>query len=229
MSNLFSIFDPQAFLFLPINWSSSFLILLLVPNIFWVVNNQTFTVLTIARKFIYSEFAAITGPALTPGGTFLCVRIFIFIALNNFSGLFPYIFTSSSHLTFTVTLALPLWLGHRVIAWFKTTDLILAHLVPQGTPYVLMPFIVLIETIRSLIRPLTLSVRLAANMVAGHLLLTLLSSQAPSVSAIVLLGLLMGLTILGLLESAVAVIQAYVFSVLRTLYVNEVTSTKLTI
>jgi F-type H+-transporting ATPase subunit a len=142
-------------------------------------------------------------------------------------GLFPYTFTASSHLTFTVALALPLWLGHILYAWFKTPEHILAHLVPLGTPYPLIPFIVLIESVRNIIRPLTLSVRLAANIVAGHLLLTLLSSQCPTAPQLVILPLIISLILLGVLESAVALIQAYVFRVLRTLYVNEVNSSAL--
>ena len=62
-------------------------------------------------------------------------------------------------------------------AWIKETTNALAHLVPLGTPAPLMPFMVVIEVIRNLIRPITLSVRLAANMIAGHLLLTLLGAQ----------------------------------------------------
>jgi F-type H+-transporting ATPase subunit a len=101
----------------------------------------------------------------------------------------------------------------------------LAHLVPSGTPYALMPFIVLIELTRNIIRPLTLSVRLAANIVAGHLLLTLLRVNSPSLTVITLSLIVGRLVLLCMLETAVAIIQAYVFSVLRTLYLNEVNST----
>ena len=102
----------------------------------------------------------------------------------------------------------------------------LAHLVPIGTPYVLIPFIVLIELVRNLIRPLTLSVRLAANLVAGHLLMTLISSPSTSRTYLVLVILIRGLVMLIVLESAVAFIQAYVFSILRTLYLREVNDVK---
>ena len=98
----------------------------------------------------------------------------------------------------------------------------LAHLVPLGTPPTLMPFIVLIEIIRRLIRPLTLSVRLAANIIAGHLLLSLMAGQAPTLSFAILLGLIRGLVMLCTLECAVRIIQAYVFRVLSSLYLNEV-------
>lgn len=98
----------------------------------------------------------------------------------------------------------------------------LAHLVPAGTPYILIPFMVLIELVRNLIRPITLSVRLAANLVAGHLLITLISSPISSSSNFGLLVLLAALFILIILESAVTFIQAYVFRILRTLYLREV-------
>ena len=97
-----------------------------------------------------------------------------------------------------------------------------AHLVPQGTPGPLIPFIVLIETIRNVIRPGTLAVRLAANIIAGHLLLTLLGSTGPSLSISLVTLLLISQILLLTLEAAVAVIQSYVFAVLRTLYAREV-------
>lgn len=100
----------------------------------------------------------------------------------------------------------------------------LAHLVPLGTPYPLTPFMVIIEIVRNVIRPLTLSVRLAANIVAGHLLLTLLSSQSLNPSYLIIALVLSALILLSVLETAVALIQAYVFSLLSALYLNEVNS-----
>lgn len=144
------------------------------------------------------------------------------IIFNNFLGLFPYIFTRTSHLTLTLALALPLWLSFIIYGWVNHTQHIFAHLVPQGTPAVLMPFMVCIETIRNIIRPGTLAVRLAANMIAGHLLMTLLGNTGPSLSYS-LVSLLIGAQIaLLVLESAVAIIQSYVFAVLSTLYSREV-------
>jgi F-type H+-transporting ATPase subunit a len=99
-----------------------------------------------------------------------------------------------------------------------------AHLVPQRTPGPLIPFIVLIETIRNIIRPGTLAVRLIANIVAGHLLITLLGNQTAVASNFILIGLILTQIILLTLESAVAIIQSYVFAVLSTLYAREITS-----
>ena len=96
-----------------------------------------------------------------------------------------------------------------------------AHLVPLGTPFVLMGFMVLIETVRNLIRPITLSVRLAANIIAGHLLIVLLGSAITLRGSIMLCGV-SALSLLLLLELAVAFIQSYVFMVLVGLYSAEI-------
>jgi F-type H+-transporting ATPase subunit a len=98
----------------------------------------------------------------------------------------------------------------------------LAHLVPQGTPYVLIPFIVIIETIRNIIRPGTLAVRLSANIIAGHLLLTLLGNTGNSLSTFLISLLIVVQLLLLILESAVTIIQSYVFTILRTLYSREI-------
>jgi F-type H+-transporting ATPase subunit a len=98
---------------------------------------------------------------------------------------------------------------------------IIAHLVPLGTPPLLMPVIVLIETVSSVIRPFTLAVRLAANIIAGHLLLTLLGGQGRAMIRAVIIIVLTALVLLLILECAVACIQSYVFTILRSLYLNE--------
>tara|TARA_Y100001956_G_C4109920_1_gene181896 strand:- start:133 stop:507 length:375 start_codon:yes stop_codon:yes gene_type:complete len=100
------------------------------------------------------------------------------------------------------------------------------HLVPIGTPSFLIPIIVIIESVRNIIRPLTLSIRLAANIVAGHLLLTLLGSQAPNLNMISLSILFIRLYLLLILEVAVACIQSYVFTILNSLYLNELIRNK---
>ena len=94
------------------------------------------------------------------------------------------------------------------------------HLVPVGTPPALMPLIVVIESIRRLIRPITLSIRLMANIVAGHLLLSLTRSSIHNLSSF--LGSMPAQFILLGLEIAVAIIQGYVFMILMTLYLKEV-------
>jgi len=117
---------------------------------------------------------------------------------------------------------MPIWLGSITFSMINQYNRLFAHLVPKGTPFVLIPAIVIIETVRNVIRPGTLSIRLAANIVAGHLLLTLLGSQRPiTIRGLTILRLIIGLILLLCLELAVACIQAYVFIILRSLYLNE--------
>merc|ERR1712126_376799 len=113
-------------------------------------------------------------------------------------------------------------LGRIIISIIFQYNNLFAHLVPKGTPGFLIPIMVIIETVRNIIRPLTLSIRLAANIVAGHLLLTLLGSQIPNVRSISFLVLFFSLyLLLLLLEVSVACIQSYVFIILNSLYLNE--------
>ena len=228
MSNLFSTFDPQSFLSLPLAWTAVILFTFFWPAKFWATPSCSISLINRAFLALKNEFITALGQWSHKSFSLLSLRILAFLVINNFLGLFPYIFTASRHLTFTLAIALPLWLGHIVIAWIKLPQRILAHLVPMGTPPVLIPFMVLIEITRSIIRPLTLSVRLAANIIAGHLLLTLLSQGAPVASFPVLCCCLTAVILLATLESAVALIQAYVFRVLRTLYLQEVNSPKIT-
>jgi len=222
MTNLFSTFDPQSWNSLSLNWNSALLPLLLLPSLFWVNSNQPRLIWTKIVTAVNKEFFAILNSNSVPGITILTLRLFVFIILNNTLGLLPYVFTASSHLTFTLRLALPLWVGHILLAWTKTPQHTLAHLVPLGTPGPLMPFIVFIEIIRNVIRPLTLAVRLAANIVAGHLLLSLLGGPAATLPWATFLALMASLIALTTLECAVRLIQSYVFRVLSTLYLNEV-------
>lgn len=221
--NLFSTFDPRTY-YLSINWVRTLLFIFLIPQIFWLIPSRlTFLWTTITFK-LHREFKTLIGKS--NGRTLIFVSLFSFILVNNFIGLFPYIFTRSRHLTFTLSLALPLWLSFIIFGWVNNTLNILAHLVPQGTPPVLIPFIVCIETIRNVIRPGTLAIRLTANIIAGHLLITLLGNTGPIIPRTLVRILVSVQILLLVLESAVAIIQSYVFAVLRTLYSREVTYVK---
>lgn len=227
MNNLFSIFDPNvAWLNLRINWVRSFIVIFWIPGIFWFRKSQNLFLLNSLLNNLANEYKINFRPVVTPGHTHWAISLFLIILLNNLGGLTPYTFTASRHLSFSIALALVRWISYFVYRIFMNPGRFLAHLVPIGTPYVLIPFIVLIELVRNLIRPLTLSVRLAANLVAGHLLMTLISSPSTSRTYLVLMILIRGLVILIVLESAVAFIQAYVFSILRTLYLREVNDVK---
>nr|QVH36311.1 ATP synthase F0 subunit 6 [Erionota torus] len=223
MTNLFSIFDPSTNLFnLSLNWLSTFLGLMFIPYSFWLIPNRQFILWNMIINKLHKEFKTLLGNNSFPGSTFIFISLFSFILFNNFLGLFPYIFTSTSHLTISLSISLSLWLSFMFYGWINNYNHMFIHMIPQGTPGILMPFMVLIETISNIIRPGTLAVRLTANMIAGHLLLTLLSSTGINMPNYLIIFLIFIQILLLTLELAVAIIQSYVISILSTLYSSEV-------
>lgn len=222
--NLFSVFDPSTNIIrLSINWTRTLLGLIIIPINFWLIPSRNYILWNKIILTLHKEFKILIGyNNINKGRTFIFISLFSIIIFNNFIGLFPYIFTRTRHLTITLSIALPLWLRFILYGWINNTQHIFRHLVPQGTPAILIPFIVCIETIRNIIRPGTLAVRLAANIIAGHLLLTLLGNTGSSIRYLLLILLIRTQIALLLLESAVAIIQSYVFAVLRTLYSREI-------
>lgn len=222
ITNLFSVFDPSSRLVpFSLNWAAATLGLIFLPYCFWTVPSRYTAVFKRVEKALSREINLLLGES-NQFLTLIFLSMFIFIFINNRLGLLPYVFTASRQLVFRLSLALPLWTGYFIYGWVKHTTHMLAHLVPQGTPGVLIPFIVLIERIRGVIRPGTLAVRLAANIIAGHLLLTLLRGSISIFSPLGLIFSVTGQIALVVLETAVAGIQAYVFAVLITLYAREV-------
>nr|CCJ27926.1 ATP6 [Thaumetopoea processionea] len=223
MSNLFSIFDPSTnILNIPINWISTLLGILFIPYMYWLLPNRHHFFWNFILSKLHSEFKMLLKNNYFQGSTIIFISMFSFILFNNFLGLFPYIFTSTSHLNLSLSISLPLWLSFMIYGWLNNTQHMFIHMIPQGTPSILMPFMVLIETISNIIRPSTLAVRLTANMIAGHLLMTLLSSTGPSLPLYFIMILTLIQILLLILESAVAIIQSYVIAILSTLYSSEV-------
>nr|AVN67819.1 ATP synthase F0 subunit 6 [Ischnoptera deropeltiformis] len=224
MTNLFSVFDPSTTLNnMSLNWISTVLGILVIPTSYWFIPSRHFILWNKILLNLHKEFKTLVGfKKINKGSSFIFISLFSIIMFNNFLGLFPYVFTSTSHMVMTLSLALPLWLSFMVFGWINNTQHMFTHLVPQGTPTILMPFMVCIETVSNVIRPGTLAVRLAANMIAGHLLLTLLGNTGSYLSVSLLTLLISTQIALLVLESAVAIIQSYVFAVLSTLYSSEV-------
>nr|NP_443624.1 ATP synthase F0 subunit 6 [Zeus faber]YP_010390232.1 ATP synthase F0 subunit 6 [Zeus faber]QNM99563.1 ATP synthase F0 subunit 6 [Zeus faber]UPV69488.1 ATP synthase F0 subunit 6 [Zeus faber]BAB70318.1 ATPase subunit 6 [Zeus faber] len=154
----------------------------------------------------------------------LFASLMIFLITINMLGLIPYTFTPTTQLSLNMGFAVPLWLATVIIGMRNQPTHTLGHLLPEGTPTALIPILIIIETISLFIRPLALGVRLTANLTAGHLLIHLISTAAfvllPLMPTVALLTSLL-LFLLTLLEIAVAMIQAYVFVLLLTLYLQE--------
>nr|YP_009182731.1 ATP synthase F0 subunit 6 [Heteropterus morpheus]AHH34382.1 ATP synthase F0 subunit 6 [Heteropterus morpheus] len=223
MTNLFSIFDPSTNLLnLSLNWMSTIMGIMFIPYTFWLIPNRQFIMWNMIINKLHLEFKTLLGPNNSNGSTFIFISLFSFILFNNLLGLFPYIFTSTSHLTISLSITLSLWLSFMLYGWINNSQHMFIHMIPLGTPSILMPFMVMIETISNIIRPGTLAVRLTANMIAGHLLLTLLSNTSLNLSNYMIIMLIFIQILLLTLEFAVAIIQSYVISILSTLYSNEV-------
>nr|YP_010956593.1 ATP synthase F0 subunit 6 [Xenolepidichthys dalgleishi]WMY89686.1 ATP synthase F0 subunit 6 [Xenolepidichthys dalgleishi]WNH22406.1 ATP synthase F0 subunit 6 [Xenolepidichthys dalgleishi] len=150
--------------------------------------------------------------------------LMIFLITINMLGLLPYTFTPTTQLSLDMGFAAPLWLATVIIGMYNQPTHALGHLLPEGTPTALIPVLIIIETISLFIRPLALGVRLTANLTAGHLLMQLIATAAfvllPLMPTVAILTSLL-LFLLTLLEIAVAMIQAYVFVLLLSLYLQE--------
>jgi F-type H+-transporting ATPase subunit a len=157
----------------------------------------------------------------------LVFSLFMFVLVANLIGLFPYFFTVTSHIIVTFTLA-ALVIGTVVVYGFAKHGLgFLKLFVPRGVPVYLLPLVVAIEVISFVSRPVSLSVRLFANMLAGHITLKVFSGFVVSLSALGAVGIAGSVLPLAMavaltaLELLVAFLQAYVFAVLTCMYLND--------
>nr|ALR69358.1 ATP synthase F0 subunit 6 [Bemisia tabaci] len=215
ISSLFEIYDPHSFLCsLGLNWFPSFLVLFLSVFDFWCLNPSVVYLYLHLLFFMVKEFINFYSYNKMKVGVFLFISLFVFILFINILGLVPYIFSCSSHFVFSISFGFPFWMAFIFLGWFNFNISFFSHLVPLGTPLTLISFMVLIETISSLIRPWSLSIRIMANMISGHLLMTLLGNCGFYMFLVQL--------ILFFFEFFVCFIQAFVFSVLLTLYSSEI-------
>nr|YP_009450301.1 ATP synthase F0 subunit 6 [Thryssa hamiltonii]AOX13213.1 ATP synthase F0 subunit 6 [Thryssa hamiltonii] len=192
------------------------------PTSRWI-NNR---LLTIQGWFINRLSQQIFLP-INQGGhkwAALFTSLMVFLITLNMLGLLPYTFTPTTQLSLNMAFAVPLWLATVIIGMRNQPTAALGHLLPEGTPTLLIPVLIIIETISLFIRPLALGVRLTANLTAGHLLIQLIATAAlvllPMMPTVAILTATV-LLLLTLLEVAVAMIQAYVFVLLLSLYLQE--------
>nr|YP_010044079.1 ATP synthase F0 subunit 6 [Dionda diaboli]QPF22542.1 ATP synthase F0 subunit 6 [Dionda diaboli] len=154
----------------------------------------------------------------------ILTSLMVFLITINMLGLLPYTFTPTTQLSMNMGLAVPLWLATVIIGMRNQPTIALGHLLPEGTPIPLIPVLIIIETISLFIRPMALGVRLTANLTAGHLLIQLIATAVfvllPMMPTVAILTAAV-LFLLTLLEVAVAMIQAYVFVLLLSLYLQE--------
>jgi F-type H+-transporting ATPase subunit a len=153
--------------------------------------------------------------------------LFMFVLFSNLLGLIPYSYTTTSQIVVTFAMALTIFVGVTLIALVKHGFHFFSFFVPSGAPKALIPFLIIIEVISYFVRPVSLSVRLFANMLAGHTMLKVFAGLAvmiASAGGVAAAGSVLPLiAIIGLtgLEVLVAVLQAYVFTILTCMYLND--------
>ena len=186
---------------------------LLVPSKIQLVAEMSYT-------FVAKMISDTAGTNAKPFFPFI-FTLFMFVLFCNMVGMLPYSFTVTSHIIVTFILAAIVFIGVTIIGFVKHGIKYLELFVPKGVPLVLLPLIVIIEIISYLSRPISLSVRLFANMMAGHTMLKVFGGFVIS------LGILGGWLPLGFsialtgLEILVAFLQAYVFAILTCIYLND--------
>lgn len=227
ISDIFSTFDPSCsksfipttslFLIINVVLILSILVTLhLHPN--RASRSQSDILDTIISQLIRTSSKSLKGFSV------ITSSLFSIIILINLIGILPYTFSLSSHLIFTLSLGLPIWIRLIMSRCQYALKKSIAHFLPDGAPDWLNPFLVLIETTRIIVRPISLSFRLAANITAGHIVLSLVGTYGRArIFNISFTTILLILTRTGyiLFEFAICLIQAYIFCLLLSLYRDD--------
>nr|YP_009974960.1 ATP synthase F0 subunit 6 [Platynereis massiliensis]QNJ33934.1 ATP synthase F0 subunit 6 [Platynereis massiliensis] len=228
MLDIFSSFDPGVNLInnylSPLGfWAITSSSIMLYSTALWTTPNSLFTSMNMVMCTMNDQGSQTRGKHIKGFNSFI-VALFIIIINMNLMGLLPAVFSYSSHLLFTMSFGLPMWLALIMSAIIFNPYSWVAGLLPGGAPHWLNPFLVIIETISISVRPLTLSFRLAANMSAGHIVLTLIGTYCAAsvfsgtVSLFILISIQMGYI---MFEMGICIIQSYIFCLLLSLYSDD--------
>ena len=151
----------------------------------------------------------------------LIFTLFIFILMCNILGMIPYSFTATSHISVTFALAIMIFCTVTIIGFMKHGLHFFSLFLPKGTPWWLAPLMIIIELFTYLARPVSLSLRLAANMVAGHVLLKVMAGCVVSLMVYLKFVPIPLMVVLIGFEIFVAILQAYIFAILSCVYLND--------
>jgi len=150
----------------------------------------------------------------------LIFSIFMFVLFGNLIGMIPYSFTFTSHIAVTLTMAVVIFLMVTVIAFMKHGFKFFSFFLPEGVPIILSPLMIVIEVISYFTRPFSLSVRLFANMMAGHTLLKVIGGFVVPLGIFGIVPIAGLVAVMGL-EFLIAFLQAYIFTILTCIYIND--------
>lgn len=228
ISDIFSSFDPtniisSSYLRGLFTWIISLFIWVTFIIPLWAPHSLMIVLFNLLKTYIYNQTKRTIGGNIT-SFPLTITRLFILLIIINITGLIPYVFRQTTHLVFTLSLAAPIWLSLIISAIFKSPLAWLSRLLPEGAPSPLNPFLSLVESLSIATRPITLSIRIVANISAGHIVLCLLGIYvAASWFTLSWLLLLLILIQIGyiIFEIGVAVVQSYIFCLLLSLYSND--------
>jgi F-type H+-transporting ATPase subunit a len=220
----FSLTNSALFMVLSVGVIGLYLILstrkrALVPNRFQLVSEMLY-------EFVANMVTNSSGKAGMKFFPFV-FSLFMFVLVANMFGMFPFFFTFTSHIIVTFALAMLVFLVVVIYGFWKNGPKFLKLFVPSGVPMYILPLVVVIEVVSFLSRPISLSVRLFANILAGHITLKVFAGFIVSLGGLGFLGWLGALLPLALtvgitaLEFLVAALQAYVFALLTSMYLND--------
>jgi len=184
-----------------------------------LVPNRWQSVAEMSYEFVADMVETNAGHGAEPYFPFV-FTLFMFVLFSNLLGLIPYSFTVTSQIIVTFALAAIVFIGVTIIGFVKHGAHFLRLFVPEGVPIVLLLLLVPIELLSYFIRPFTLSIRLFANMLAGHTMLAIFGGFAASVGLLAILPVALDVAIFAL-EVLVAALQAYVFAILTCLYLRD--------
>ena len=185
-----------------------------------VLPNKIQLLAVLSYTFVAKMISDTAGSKAKPYFAFI-FSLFMFVLFCNMFGMIPYTFTVTSHIIVTFILASFIFIGVTIIGFIKHGFGYLKLFVPSGVPAVLLPLIVVIEIISYLSRPISLSVRLFANMMAGHTMMKVFGGFVISLGLVGgWLPLSFSVALTGL-EILVAFLQAYVFAILTCIYLND--------
>nr|AGM47637.1 ATP synthase subunit 6 [Perodicticus potto edwarsi] len=221
--NLFASFITPSMAGLPIIILITMFPSILFPTPTRLINNRMTSMQQWLTQLVLKQLM-ITHNTKGRTWSLMLVSLMMFIGSTNLLGLLPHTFTPTTQLSMNLGMAIPLWAATVLTGFRHKTKASLAHFLPQGTPPLLIPMLVLIETISLFIQPVALAVRLTANITAGHLLMHLIGGATLALSSISTTTALITfiiLILLSALEMAVALIQAYVFTLLVSLYLHD--------
>lgn len=213
MIRLFSSFDLAIFFK---NWLRFFFIIYSIVSRIFVIGNINNLFKEISKN-LTTFFYSLKNKSFNKFSGLFFISFIFFLAIINFFSVFSYNFPLSSQVRLIFFFSLSTWLRFIIFSFYNSGNKTLFHFIPEGTPLPLTFLLFLIELVRNIIRPITLIVRLVANILAGHLLLILLSNLV-----FIFIYAFPFYILLNLVEIFVALIQSYIFATMIVLYFSEV-------